>query len=244
MNTQSKPKKTRQRKQTKRMPKGTGDLPMLLETKALHKLSADISAHYYPVSLPTQLFLLNVNPHCLHATWNIRKEDAHKVAPLSAALPDNDELTLRLHRINPGAPAKKNDRKPVIEILVHGLENVYYIHPLKGAGLYQAEIGLHHQGEFVSIICSNTIHVPPPKIRKTVPFPLTWADTRQNVPLPAGESPKQTQKKISQSPDTSTPAGQSDTLVHTEHLSVNGHQIPPYSEVRRWSGSSFFDISP
>jgi hypothetical protein len=152
-------------------------------TRSLRDFSDGISSHYYPVSLPTQLFLLNVDPHCLHATWNIRAKEVPDTGSSTTEDQPEQSLLLKLYLHRPSIKTGKDNAILIRSVPVQGFENAHYIHSLKGPGIYQAEIGMLHENRFTPLLRSNTIHVPPPRIRKERQPPMNWMPNA-NVPPP------------------------------------------------------------
>lgn len=163
--------------------------PIALDTNTLLKLSESVTTRFSPTSLPTQFFLFDVDPHRLHATWNIYPNDPSLSNVFSSSSMNSEAFILRLYRIEPNDFQGSTKNRMVDEIHVAGLSNALYISPLHGGGLYQAELGLFDTSNaFHLIIRSNTIHVPPPRIKRLVAPTPDWAVHKKEESTPEKES--------------------------------------------------------
>jgi hypothetical protein len=88
----------------------------------------EISAHYPPPRLGTELVLLEVNPHRAHAYWNIDVDD-YRSAQQRTGL-ENPPLVLRLFDITDGTPPEQ--ALTAFDVEVQGLQGHWYLDLVEG----------------------------------------------------------------------------------------------------------------
>ncbi len=105
----------------------------------------------------TELILMPVDPHRLHATWHVHPDD---LAEARRRLGDDGPLVLRLYDATPALPAG-SDRAPPFDVAVSGLENRWYVDVWQPGRSYVAELGLRApRGGLVRLAASRRVDLP------------------------------------------------------------------------------------
>ncbi len=92
----------------------------------LRAISQDL-AEKFPIPIETtELVLMDVDPHHVHAYWNITPADLAAARTNADHLTDETALVLRLNDLSPGPPNGAPPHEPV-DIAVHGLENHWHV---------------------------------------------------------------------------------------------------------------------
>ncbi len=127
----------------------------------LRAISQDL-AEKFPIPIETtELVLMDVDPHHVHAYWNITPADMAAVRTNADHRVDETALVLRLKDLSPGPPAGAPPHEPV-DIPVHGLENHWHVDLWHDARSYMAELGLRlPNGHLALLARSNPIDMPP-----------------------------------------------------------------------------------
>lgn len=127
-------------------------------------ISQHISSNYRTPEAPkTQVFLAEIDPHKVHASWSIRKDD-YDLARGSVPAKRVDKEPVISVRLYDVTDRKLNGaaRMAFTDVAVHGLSNNWYIDLNKPARSFVADIGLMDSlGRFVRLATSNRIHTPP-----------------------------------------------------------------------------------
>ena len=123
----------------------------------LRSVVEEISAHYPPPRLGTELVLLEVNPHRAHAYWNIDVED-FRAAQQRTGL-DHPPLVLRLFDITDGTPPEQ--ALTAFDVEVQGLQGHWYLDLWKDGRTHLADIGFRDAaGRLVALARSNAVSTP------------------------------------------------------------------------------------
>jgi hypothetical protein len=123
----------------------------------LRSVVEEISAHYPPPRLGTELVLLEVNPHRAHAYWNIDVDD-YRSARQRTGL-ENPPLVLRLFDITDGTPPEQ--ALTAFDVEVQGLQGHWYLDLWKDGRTHLADIGFRDaSGRLVALARSNAVSTP------------------------------------------------------------------------------------
>lgn len=118
----------------------------------------DISSHYPPPRLGTELVLLEVNPHRAHAYWNIDIED-YRAAQKRTGL-EHAPLVLRLYDITDGTPPER--ALTAFDIEIQGLQGHWYVDLWKDGRTHVADLGFRDAaGRLIGLARSNPVSTPP-----------------------------------------------------------------------------------
>ena len=124
----------------------------------LREVVDDISNHYPPPRLGTELVLLEVSPHRAHAYWNIDVED-YQGAQKKTGL-DRAPLVLRLYDITDGTPPEK--AITAFDVEIQGLQGHWYLDLWKDGRTHVADLGFRDAtGRLVQLARSNSVSTPP-----------------------------------------------------------------------------------
>ncbi len=126
----------------------------------LRTISRDLAAEF-PIPIETtELVLMDVDPHHVHAYWNITPADLAAARTNADHRVDESALVLRLNDLSPGPPAGAPRHEPV-DIPVNGMENHWHLTLWQDAKSYMAELGLRlPDGRLVLLARSNSIEMP------------------------------------------------------------------------------------
>ncbi|MDJ0861981.1 MAG: DUF4912 domain-containing protein [Gammaproteobacteria bacterium] len=126
----------------------------------LRAISQDL-AEKFPIPIETtELVLMDVDPHHVHAYWNITPADLAAARTNADHLADETALVLRLNDLSPGPPNGAPPHEP-IDIAVHGLENHWHVDLWQDAKSYMAELGLRTpDGRLALLARSNPVEMP------------------------------------------------------------------------------------
>jgi hypothetical protein len=123
----------------------------------LRSVVEEISAHYPPPRLGTELVLLEVNPHRAHAYWTIDVED-YRAAQQRTGL-EHPPLVLRLFDITDGTPPEQ--ALTAFDVEVQGLQGHWYLDLWKDGRTHLADIGFRDAaGRLVALARSNPVSTP------------------------------------------------------------------------------------
>ena len=128
----------------------------------LQCLAENLSGHFPARYDRTELVLLDVDPHHLHAYWNIdQKALAKALSRLGPAGPQGPML-LRMRAVPPpGAEAGEPEAGDTFDVAVHGLRNRWYVDLWKDGYTYEAALGLRGpNGTAIWLAHSNRVRTP------------------------------------------------------------------------------------
>ena len=122
----------------------------------LRKISQELLTQF-PAAVDDEtlrLVLLDVDPHMIHAYWNVPLNNSMRIPPKS-------EKRLRIYRLpDMLAPLKRS--LSWFEIPVQGLRSQQYIDVDKDNAVYVAQLGYALPGgRFVQLVTSNRVQTPP-----------------------------------------------------------------------------------
>lgn len=124
----------------------------------LRGIAEDISSHYPPPRLGTELVLLEVNPHRAHAYWNIDVED-YRSAQARTGM-ERAPLVLRLYDITDGTPPER--ALTAFDVEIQGLQGHWYVDLWKDGHTHVADLGFRAaDGRLVLLARSNPVSTPP-----------------------------------------------------------------------------------
>lgn len=124
----------------------------------LRRISEEISAHYPPPRLGTELVLLEVNPHKAHAYWNIDVEDYREAQARSGST--DTPLVLRLYDVT-GVDFNGRNANTAFDVQVQGLQGHWYLDLWKDGRAFVADIGFRiGDGSLVCLARSNPVSTP------------------------------------------------------------------------------------
>jgi|GEM_PF-4059687 len=126
-----------------------------LDPATLRRLSEEIGQHHFPqLSEQTELVLLEISPHQLHAYWHITPSDLQTLGREATAR--GGELVLRFYDLN-SPPSHQG----AFDVAVDRPDGSHYVEVWKDARSYQAELGLlTGDGELIGLVRSNKIELP------------------------------------------------------------------------------------
>lgn len=117
----------------------------------------EISSHYPPPRLGTELVLLEVSPHRAHAYWNIDVED-YRAAQKQTGL-QHAPLVLRLYDITDGTPPEK--AITAFDVEIQGLQGHWYLDLWKDGRTHVADLGFRApDGRLIPLARSNPVSTP------------------------------------------------------------------------------------
>ncbi len=168
----------------------------------LRGVVADISSHYPPPRLGTELVLLEVNPHRAHAYWNIDVED-FRAAQKRTGL-EHAPLVLRLYDITDGTPPER--AITAFDIEIQGLQGHWYVDLWKDGRTHVADLGFRDaSGRLVPLARSNPVSTP--SASPSPDYHTAALDTAQGqatdlaaepaLPVVAGDSPVRPEPLVS-----------------------------------------------
>jgi hypothetical protein len=126
----------------------------------LRAISEELAERFPLPVEETRLVLMDVDPHRVHAYWNITSPDL--AAARTAAGPTGAEapLVLRFHDLSPTFPGGKSAHES-FDIEVQGLESHWHEDLLNDAKSYITELGLRlPDGRLALLARSNRIQMP------------------------------------------------------------------------------------
>lgn len=153
--TQRTPAKTAPKKRAAPKARSTATL----SPEELRSISSEI-ADQFPQSIDDdrlQLVLLDVDPHMLHAYWNIPLQQYAQAAGTSGAA----AKMLRVYLL-PSEQAAVHEAMYWFDIETQGLRNQQYIDLTKDNAAYAAQYGIvGSDGRFIPLVTSNSVRTPP-----------------------------------------------------------------------------------
>lgn len=147
-------------------------------------LAGHFPAHYDR----TELVLLEVDPHHLHAYWTIHQTHLAKALRELGAGGPQGPMLLRVREVLPedGEGAGTGE---VFDLAVHGLRNRWYVDLWKDGAVYEAALGLRGaNGHVVWLARSNRVAVPRAGQSPDYAFPKLTVPARETrlADLPQG----------------------------------------------------------
>lgn len=129
-----------------------------LTAEELRGIAQEVSALYPPPRLGTELILLEIDPHRVHAYWNIDVED-HQAILAENGL-ESPDLLLRIYDIT-GVTFDGHNAHSYFDIQVQGLQGHWYVDLWQDGRAYVGELGLRRtDGGFARIARSNAVFTP------------------------------------------------------------------------------------
>ena len=126
----------------------------------LRAISQEVAEKFPIPTETTELVLMDVDPHHVHAYWNIAPEDLAAFDTTPDDLAGESNLVLRFHDLSPPQPGSSRRREP-FDIPVRGQENHWYVELWHDAKSYEAELGLRMQdGGLVTLARSKPVQTP------------------------------------------------------------------------------------
>jgi hypothetical protein len=126
-----------------------------LSPEALRAVSDEVALSFPAPFDESELVLMDVDPHRVHAYWHVAPADIEPVAGTGGP-----PLVLRVHDVTEEAPASPQHWEP-FDIPVQGRESHCYVDLWQDGRTYEAELGVPGpRGEFVSLARSNPVHTP------------------------------------------------------------------------------------
>ena len=123
----------------------------------LAAISQEVAAFFGQPFVETDLCLLVVDPHNIHAYWHVRGDD---LARARTAGGQDAPLVLRLYDIT-FIDFSRSRPHGFFDVQVNGLHSNWYIHLWEPAKSYIADLGLRrHDGTLVALARSNVISTP------------------------------------------------------------------------------------
>ena len=130
----------------------------------LLSISQHISNSYLaPEPKKTEVFLAEIDPHKVHASWSICKDDYESAMGCfgAKAVDKQPVVAVRLYDVT-SQNLSGAAQVAYTDVEVQGLSNNWYIDLKKPACSFVADIGLSDPtGKFVRLATSNRIHTPP-----------------------------------------------------------------------------------
>ena len=124
----------------------------------LRGVAEEISSHYPPPRLGTELVLLEVDPHRAHAYWNVDLHDFQEGKALAGE--GQHPLVLRMQDITGGGAADASSPQ-AFDVEVQGLQSHWYIDLWQPGRTYVADLGFRKEdGTLVSLARSNPVDTP------------------------------------------------------------------------------------
>ena len=132
--------------------------PWPFTNQELAAISQEVSSYFPQPFELSDLCLLVIDPHNIHAYWHVRADDMAR-ARTAAGAPDAP-LVLRLYDIT-YIDFSRTQAHGFFDVQVHGLQSNWYIHLWEPAKSYVADIGLRRpDGSLVALARSNVIETP------------------------------------------------------------------------------------
>lgn len=154
----------------------------------LQHLVGEVAGHFPAHYDRTELVLLEVDPHHLHAYWAIHQTHLAKALRELGAGGPQGPMLLRVREVLPedGEGAGTGE---VFDLAVHGLRNRWYVDLWKDGAVYEAALGLRGaKGHVVWLATSNRVTVPRAGQSPDYAFPKLTVPTRETqlADLPRG----------------------------------------------------------
>jgi hypothetical protein len=159
-----------------------------LTREGLQHLVGDLARHFPARYDRTELVLLDVDPHHLHAYWNIHQNDLAKALRDLGHSGPQGPMLLRVREVLPGDGEAPGSGE-VFDLAVHGLRNRWYVDVWKDGAVYEASLGLRGaNGTLVWVARSNAVTVPRAGQSPDYDFPKLTVPTAETSvsDLPAG----------------------------------------------------------
>jgi hypothetical protein len=136
----------------------TREAPLPLEE--LRAISDEI-AHTFPMPIEeTELVLMEVDPHRVHAYWNVDGVDLAAARDRLGAVGPPAPLVLRFYDVTPSS-ARDVDPEGPFDVEVQGLQSHTYVDLWRDGRAYEAELGLRTaEGGLERLAGSNTVQTP------------------------------------------------------------------------------------
>lgn len=133
---------------------------MPLSREELAAVSNELAAFFPQPFHETRVVLMVVDPYHVHAYWNVRLDDLdatrRQIGPDGSHAP----IVLRFYDITFVDLSRQGPHRS-FDILVHGLQNNWYVHLWQDFKSYVADIGLRKpDGALVALARSNVVHTP------------------------------------------------------------------------------------
>jgi hypothetical protein len=182
------PQEPRRRPQAEAASRSNGGSGDPFARAELQQISGELSAHF-PAHLDrTELVLLEVDPHHLHAYWNIRQADLAKALRELGPGGPQGPMLLRVREIPPDDGEAPGSGE-VFDLAVHGLRNRWYVDIRKDGADYETALGMRGaNGHVVWLARSNRATVPRAGQSAEYAFPKLTVPTAETglADLPAG----------------------------------------------------------
>ncbi len=128
-----------------------------LSPENLRGVIEDLSNHFPPPRLGTELVLLEVSPHRAHAYWNIEVEDFRAARKLTGM--EQAPLVIRLFDVTDGTPPER--AITAFDVEIQGLQGHWYLDLWKDGRTHVADLGFRDpEGRLVRLARSNAVSTP------------------------------------------------------------------------------------
>jgi hypothetical protein len=172
-------------------PEPSGDA---LSQDELRAVGEELAAAFPPAVEETEVVLMEVDPHRLHAYWHVTPADLAAARERLGDEAEGASLVLRLH--DRTAPGPDHFPHPAFDVEVEGESGHRYVELWRDAGLYLAELGLRTgYGRLVGLARSNPVqlsragHSPRPGSRVLRLERLALEEGGVSAPPPEADSP-------------------------------------------------------
>ncbi len=127
------------------------------DKESLRSLNDALEKHFPRPVEDTELVLMDVSPHRLHAYWHITPWELKSAR--SRLKDENAKLILRFHDLT--EPPRKQETAPSFDIEITGATGSQYVELWEDAKSYVAELGLlMENGRLLDLARSNTVELP------------------------------------------------------------------------------------
>ena len=129
----------------------------MYKRQTLRALGEELGQHFPQLTDQTELVLMEISPHQLHAYWHITPWDLQSISHLPDA--KNSQLILRFHDFS--AAGLASAPPPSFDVEINDASGSQYIEVWEDARRYGAELGLlTPNGVLLDLARSNTIELP------------------------------------------------------------------------------------